>query len=93
MVDDEEDELARWCVERVMRHCWTADDFCVLLSAALLETKVVIVCDDLALLSAMSLAFVPFIRPFVWQGAMVPVLPTRLQPLLGAPMPLIWYVI
>ncbi|GAM18587.1 hypothetical protein SAMD00019534_017620 [Acytostelium subglobosum LB1] len=58
-----------------------------LLSAILLEQRVVFVCDDLSLLSTICLSMHSMMHPFKWQGLFVPVLPQALVDYLEAPVP------
>lgn len=46
-----------------------------------------VVCEDLALLSACAMGLSLLLRPLRWVGMLVPILPTRLCPLLDAPVP------
>jgi len=60
-----------------------------LLTAILLEYKVIFVSPNRRLLTATILGFLPLIRPFEFQGSAIPILPRSLLPYLEAPIPLI----
>jgi hypothetical protein len=60
-----------------------------LLNAAMLERRIVFVSSNIGYLSACVLSIVPLLRPFIWQGTYVPVLPNHLREYLQAPVPYI----
>ncbi|KAK4391862.1 DENN domain-containing protein 5B [Sesamum angolense] len=59
-----------------------------LFAGALLE-KIVVVCANLGILSALVLSLIPLIRPFQWQSLLMPVLPNDMLDFLDAPVPYI----
>lgn len=67
----------------------TADTLVDLLEFALREMKIVVVDDNLAMLSAAVYAIAPMLRPLKWSGVFLPVLPNKLCEFLEAPVPII----
>eukprot|EP01121_Diplochlamys_sp_Union-15-3_P009250 TRINITY_DN2515_c0_g1_i1.p1 TRINITY_DN2515_c0_g1~~TRINITY_DN2515_c0_g1_i1.p1 ORF type:complete len:343 (+),score=27.26 TRINITY_DN2515_c0_g1_i1:39-1067(+) len=61
------------------------DIFLQLYSALLQEEKLVLVCENLSVLSAAALSLLPLMRPLVWQGTFIPILPKQLHECLHAP--------
>lgn len=77
---------------------WTTATICRVLSlesvlaflaGVLLEKQVVVVCQNLGVLSSVVLSVIPMIRPFEWQSLFLPVLPERMLDFLDAPVPFI----
>jgi hypothetical protein len=60
-----------------------------LLGAATLEKQIVVVAESLGVLSAVVLALIPLLRPHVWQGAFIPIVPNSLSDAMHAPVPYI----
>ncbi|KAH7836510.1 hypothetical protein Vadar_002237 [Vaccinium darrowii] len=60
-----------------------------LIAGVLLEKQVVVVCQNLGVLSAVVLSIIPLIRPFEWQSLFLPVLPGKMLDFLDAPVPFI----
>ncbi|GJP81858.1 hypothetical protein CLOP_g11976 [Closterium sp. NIES-67] len=69
--------------------CLSLDNVLLVLAAVLLEKQLVVICPNMSLLSSAVLAIVPLIRPFIWQSALLPVLPSQLLPFLDAPVPFV----
>lgn len=67
----------------------TLPNIITLLNAAMLERRIVFVSSNIGYLSACVLSIVPLLRPFIWQGTYVPVLPNHLREYLQAPVPYI----
>ena len=64
--DDECDELTRYAGNAAL--CALGSEMLIaLLSAVLLEAKVVFVAPNMRLLSAVTLCWIAWLRPFVWQ--------------------------
>eukprot|EP01102_Stenamoeba_stenopodia_P010060 TRINITY_DN2991_c0_g1_i2.p1 TRINITY_DN2991_c0_g1~~TRINITY_DN2991_c0_g1_i2.p1 ORF type:complete len:209 (-),score=28.77 TRINITY_DN2991_c0_g1_i2:59-685(-) len=55
----------------------------------MLEKQIIIVSRNLGLLTTIILSLVPLIRPLVWQGLLVPILPANMQDMVQAPVPFI----
>ena len=71
----DEDALSlRWAVALLAR-CLSLDNLVTLLTAALLERRLVFFHPDKGVVSACVLALVPLLRPFRWQCPMLPLLP------------------
>eukprot|EP01088_Endostelium_zonatum_P004730 TRINITY_DN1604_c0_g1_i1.p1 TRINITY_DN1604_c0_g1~~TRINITY_DN1604_c0_g1_i1.p1 ORF type:complete len:870 (-),score=197.96 TRINITY_DN1604_c0_g1_i1:109-2718(-) len=60
-----------------------------LLSAVLLERKIVIMSCNVHYLSGVILAILALVRPFVYQSVVVPILPKKMYEILDAPVPFI----
>ncbi|KAJ7194644.1 hypothetical protein O6H91_Y514600 [Diphasiastrum complanatum] len=60
-----------------------------MLTGALLEKQLVVICPNLGILSAAVLSLIPMIRPFEWQSLLLPVLPNKMLDFLDAPVPFI----
>ncbi|RHY21123.1 hypothetical protein DYB36_009437 [Aphanomyces astaci] len=58
-------------------------------TALLLEMKVLVVCDDIELLTATVLGVVSLLAPLVWTGPLIAVLPSSLSEYLEAPVPFV----
>lgn len=67
----------------------TLPNIITLLNAAMLERRIVFVSSNIGYLSACVLSIVPLLRPFIWQGTYVPILPNTLREYLQAPVPYI----
>jgi hypothetical protein len=63
------------------------------LSTLLLEGQLVLVADSAGILTAVALALIPALRPFVWQGAFVPILPAAMRDALCCPVPFVLGVV
>jgi len=86
--DEEENSLCLWGLP-ITFHVLNYKNFFCFLSALLLEKKIAIISDDLRVLSSLVLSTVPLLRPFVYPGVVVPILPSNMHGLLEAPVPFI----
>lgn len=59
------------------------------LAAIMVEKRIVFVSSNMRILSAVMLAFVPLLRPFVYQSVFLPVIPQSLQVVYTAPVPFV----
>ena len=84
--DEEEELYAEWGLPLAFFQL-SFKTIIQLLSAILLERKVVIYCKNHRYLSSLILAIPPLIRPFRYQSVMIPLLPQKLPSLLEAPVP------
>ncbi|KAL6052934.1 DENN (AEX3) domain containing protein [Balamuthia mandrillaris] len=84
----EEELLAEWGLPLTF-HLLSTDTLLALITACLLERKVIVHSDNLRFLSAVILAVSPLIRPFVYQSVMIPLLPQTLWEFVEAPVPYI----
>jgi len=69
-------------------YCLQKDLF-KLFCASLLEKKISIISKDLRVLSAIVFAFIPLLRPFIYQSVIIPIIPSKLFSLIDAPVPFI----
>ncbi|KAL6059396.1 nephrocystin-1 isoform X2 [Balamuthia mandrillaris] len=86
--DKEEHLIAEWTVPVVLKFLSTTE-LLLLLRALLLETKVIVVCQNLNMLTSFVLSFLPLLRPFVWQGTFIPVLPEVWGECVHSPVPFV----
>lgn len=79
-MDDLQFELIEyhWYLPTVLS-LFSPKTFCKLLTAILLERSIVIVEDNLAIITSIVLALKTIIRPFQWCNCLVPALPSGLQ--------------
>ena len=87
-LDEEEELYAEWGLPLAFYQL-SFKTIIQLLSAILLERKVVVYCKNMRFLSSLVLAIPPLIRPFLYQSVMIPMLPEKLPSLLEAPVPYI----
>ncbi|XP_031501970.1 uncharacterized protein LOC116265490 isoform X2 [Nymphaea colorata] len=80
--------LSVWTTATVCR-ALSLESVLALLTGALLEKQVVVICPNLGVLSAAVLSIIPMIRPFEWQSLLLPVLPRKMLDFLDAPVPFI----
>mmetsp|Transcript_21107 Transcript_21107/g.81926 ORF Transcript_21107/g.81926 Transcript_21107/m.81926 type:complete len:637 (-) Transcript_21107:41-1951(-) len=64
-------------------------DFLHFYTAVLLEVPIVVISRNPGILSSVVLSIIPLLAPMVWQGPLIPVLPTALEECLDSPVPLI----
>eukprot|EP01102_Stenamoeba_stenopodia_P019793 TRINITY_DN7554_c0_g1_i1.p1 TRINITY_DN7554_c0_g1~~TRINITY_DN7554_c0_g1_i1.p1 ORF type:complete len:591 (+),score=95.14 TRINITY_DN7554_c0_g1_i1:82-1854(+) len=84
----EDEMIANWCFAGLFRIV-PLNVIISLYNTALLEKPIVIVCPHPGVLASIVLSFIPLLRPFVWQGSIIPVLPLSMQEILQAPVPFI----
>eukprot|EP00959_Pyramimonas_sp_CCMP1952_P272926 5705207-Pyramimonas_sp.AAC.1 len=60
-----------------------------MVTGALLERQLVVVCPNAGVVCAAVLSLVPMLRPFAWQSVMLPALPRSLLAVLEAPVPFV----
>jgi len=85
---EESSELERFCVVSLCRSL-SLDNIMGLLTGALLEKQIVVLCPNVGHLSSIVLSLVPLLRPFVWESFFLPVLPEIMLNFLDAPVPFI----
>jgi DENN (AEX-3) domain len=88
VLDDEAEAFGRWGLP-VLLYTTSKRTLCTLLSAVLLEKKVVIVCSNLRVLSGFVLALVRLLAPFEYQSPLITAVPASLASLFEAPVPLL----
>jgi hypothetical protein len=59
------------------------------LAALLQEHQVLIISDQVSIVSALCMGLIPLMRPYVWQGTFIPVVPSSLAECVNSPMPYI----
>ncbi|KAE9460746.1 hypothetical protein C3L33_07349, partial [Rhododendron williamsianum] len=80
--------LSIWTIATICR-VLSLESVLALVAGVLLEKQVVVVCQNLGVLSAIVLSIIPMIRPFEWQSLFLPVLPGKMLDFLDAPVPFI----
>lgn len=60
-----------------------------IISAIMVEKRIVFVSSNMRVLTAIVLAFVPLLRPFIYQSVFLPVIPQSLQVVYTAPVPFV----
>jgi hypothetical protein len=83
--------IADWALAAALRML-SLPNILTILASVLLERPVVIASSHLGVLSNTVFSFLPMIRPLIWQGLFVPILPHRMHDLLDAPVPYIFGV-
>lgn len=78
--------VASWCCP-VAWYRASGETLAQVVEALLLESKVVVVDANLAVLSSAALSLLPLLWPLAWVGPVIPVLPASLEDLLHAPVP------
>jgi len=85
--DSEAKLLAEW--GGLVFSLLSLDHILAILSALLTEHSIVVVSDNLGLLSSFAMIIVAMLRPFSWQGMFIPILPDELEDFLHSPVPFI----
>lgn len=84
---DDVSSLADWCIACLLR-VLSADNIVKFFNAIVLEHRIVLISSNLGILSAVGLSLIPLLRPLIWQGAFIPILPDSMLDILDAPFPL-----
>jgi hypothetical protein len=84
---DDVSSLADWCVACLMR-VLSFENIIKFFNAIVLEHRIALICSNLGILSAVGLSLIPLLRPLIWQGAFIPILPNTMLDVLDAPFPL-----
>jgi hypothetical protein len=87
--DELEGLLGEWGLLWLFKAFYNSKHFETLLSAILLEKKILFVCPNLRKLSSIVLAWTILLRPFHYQSKVIPILTTKLESFLEAPCPFI----
>lgn len=82
--------LKRFCVPALFKII-SLNVFLDLLTAILTERQVIFQSEHLGVLSACSFALFPILKPFIIQGAFIPIVPGNLTMCLQAPVPYVMY--
>lgn len=70
--------ISEWCLTSAMR-VLTIEHILALMGAALVEQRIIVVCSNIGTLTSIVLAMIPIIRPYAWQGPLIPILPSSLH--------------
>jgi hypothetical protein len=84
---DDVSSLADWCVACLLR-VLSFENIIKFFNAIVMEHRIVLICSNLGVLSAVALSLIPLLRPLIWQGAFIPILPNTMLDILDAPFPL-----
>lgn len=85
---DDVTSLASWCVSCTIR-VLSLDIVLAYYMSVLLEEQIILVSKSPGTLSAVSLSLIPMLRPLVWQGAFIPILPSNMIDCLDVPLPFV----
>jgi len=85
---DQEYLLSNWSLPLTL-YLLSTDNLLTLITACLLEKKVILHSSNVRFLSASVLSIMPLLRPFVYQSVMIPILPEMLLEFLEAPVPFV----
>lgn len=85
---DEDSQLIDFCFVCLLK-LLTLDQLLLVLAAILQECQVLIVSRQISIISALVMGLVPLMRPYVWQGTFIPVIPASLDECMHSPMPYI----
>lgn len=83
--------ISDWAMGSLTR-ALSLNNLLLILGAAMLERPVVFASQHLGVLSNSVMSLIPMLRPLVWQGLFVPLLPARMHDLLDAPVPYLFGV-
>eukprot|EP01103_Thecamoeba_quadrilineata_P007635 TRINITY_DN17488_c0_g1_i1.p1 TRINITY_DN17488_c0_g1~~TRINITY_DN17488_c0_g1_i1.p1 ORF type:complete len:586 (-),score=112.50 TRINITY_DN17488_c0_g1_i1:170-1729(-) len=81
--------LSEWGVLLLLRFFFPHKNFETILSAILLEKKILFICSNLRVLSAVVMSWTALLRPFAFQSKLIPILSSKLESFLEAPCPFI----
>lgn len=85
---EEEQQLIEFCLACLLK-LLTLDQLLIILAAALQECQVLIISHQTSIISALVMGMIPLMRPYVWQGTFIPVIPSSLDECMHSPMPYI----
>ena len=88
VIDEEDEALREWGLTLAI-HTIPKKHFFTMVNAFILEKKVAFVSQNLRILSSVVLSFLTLVRPFIYQSAVIPILPLKMMSLLEAPVPFI----
>ncbi|KAG3248205.1 hypothetical protein PI124_g7117 [Phytophthora idaei] len=80
--------LLQWALPSLLSRL-SIDRLLQILSLLLIETKVIVVSDEIPLLSSSTLGMASLLHPLVWAGPLISVLPLSMHEYMEAPVPLI----
>lgn len=85
---DDDEQLVDFCLAALLKLV-PLDHILILLAGILQEVQVVIVSRQVSIISAVVMGFIPLMRPYIWQGTFIPVVPLSLEECIHSPMPYI----
>ena len=85
---DQDSLLEAFCGARVLQI--GAEALVQLVACLISETKIVVSGEQLGAVSTFVLGLIPLLKPLVWQGSLVPVLPCAMHEALEAPVPFVF---
>ncbi|OWZ18467.1 hypothetical protein PHMEG_0007439 [Phytophthora megakarya] len=80
--------VLQWALPSLLSHL-SIDRLLQIMSLLLVEVKLVVVSDEIALLSSATLGFASLLNPLTWAGPLISVLPPSMHEYMEAPVPLI----
>merc|ERR1711988_1647293 len=80
--------LSDYCIAALFR-ALSLEHILHFVSSILLERQVLVISRSLGVLSSAILSAIPILRPLVWQGLLVPLVPSNMKETLHAPVPYI----
>lgn len=87
---DQDSILTEWCAPLLFS--LSVDTTVTLVAALLQEYRVVVQSQRLGVVTRFVLGLVPLLKPLVWQGSLVPILPEQMWEAVEAPTPYIFGV-
>lgn len=85
---DDDEQLIDFCLAALLKLV-PLDHILILLAGILQEYQVVLVSRQVSIISAVVMGIIPLMRPYVWQGTFIPVVPLSLEECIHSPMPYI----
>lgn len=82
---DEDKQISDWGIVTTFT-LFSLENILLLFGALLLEKQIIFVSPNLGSLSAVVLSWLPLLRPYVFQGACIPILPTSMYEYMDAPV-------
>ncbi|KAG7393138.1 hypothetical protein PHYPSEUDO_012474 [Phytophthora pseudosyringae] len=80
--------LLQWALPSLLSRL-SVDRLLQILSLLLIETKLIVVSDEIPLLSSATLGLASLLHPLVWAGPLISILPPSMHEYMEAPVPLI----
>ncbi|KAG1689612.1 hypothetical protein DVH05_002119 [Phytophthora capsici] len=80
--------LLQWALPSLLSRL-SIDRLLQIVSLLLIETKIIVVSDEIPLLSSATLGLASLLHPLVWAGPLISVLPPSMHEYMEAPVPLI----
>ncbi|ETM54241.1 hypothetical protein L914_02389 [Phytophthora nicotianae] len=87
-LDEKVTLLLQWALPSLLSRL-SIDRLLQILSLLLIETKLIVVSDEIPLLSSSTLGLASLLHPLVWAGPLISILPPSMHEYMEAPVPLI----